>query len=153
MAEKVSSFNGVKVFIASEKDIAEVKRNRFYIPFRLKNSGSVVFVARDSVSGRIMGYAAAEKMSGRNFLEIKRISTKRGFSGEGIGRKLLGRVQSYAIKNNLSLFVVSSSTAGAINFWKTKAKFRKVPHAEKVLGKDVSFFKKAKKVGRTRKPK
>ncbi len=147
-----STIGRVKVFIASQEDIAEVRKNRFYMSFILKNpSNSIVFVARDLRSGQIRGYAIAEQVAGKRFLEIKRMSTRRGYSGAGIGRKILARVQSYALKNNFNLYVVSSPTPGARNFWKAKAKFRPVPNSEKTFGEQVSFFKKVQKIPRTRK--
>jgi ribosomal protein S18 acetylase RimI-like enzyme len=153
--EKVSSGNTssekVKVFIADGKDISGLKRSSFQIPFILENPQAVVFVAKSATNGKVVGYAIAEKIPGKNFLEIRKLSTKKKYSGQGVGRKLVGRIYSYALKNKLNLFTNSAPVDRAINFWKTKAKFRKVPLAEQTLGRDVSFFKKTQKVPRIRK--
>lgn len=151
MVENKPTRKKVSVYIANIEDIPKLYKTSFKIPFLLQNApNEIIFVAREIESKKIVGYAICEKVPKKNFLEIKKLSTKKNYFGFGIGRKIVGRVSSYALKNNFNLFITSVPVERAVNFWRTKAKFRKVPLSEKAFGLDVNFFKKPRKAIRKR---
>ena len=112
---------------ASIADYDELLKDRksfgIVIPKRRELNESLLFIARDKITKEILGFCQVSQTNKKR-IYIKRKAVRETVTGRKVGRKMLGKLTAYAIKQGYTMLGVSSNTTfGSNNFWRNKAKF------------------------------